>query len=341
MRIALVNDMGLAIEALRLAVGRVPGATVAWTARDGAEAVRQCRLDRPDLILMDLIMPVMDGVEATRRIMRETPCPILVVTATVTGNAARVFEALGAGALDAIDTPTMTSPDGVARLCQRITAIDRLTRAERTSTAMPRATVPASQTGGGRRLALVGASTGGPQALAEVLHAWPRPLPFAAVVVQHLDAGFVPGLAEWLARETGHAVRVAPSPCQLEPGVVWIAGGTEHLVIECGGRLGSRGHRPEDLHHPGVDALFRSAAASGVKPGVATLLTGMGRDGAEGLLALRRAGWHTIAQDRASSIVWGMPGTAVRLQAAERVLPLSQIGAAMAGFLLQPETERP
>jgi two-component system response regulator WspF len=161
------------------------------------------------------------------------------------------------------------------------------------------------------------------------------------VIVQHLDAGFVPGLAEWLSRETGHSVRLPLSPCQPEPGVVWLAGGAEHLVIECGGRLGSRGHRPEDLHHPSVDALFRSAATSGIKPGVAALLTGMGRDGAEGLLELRRAGWHTIAQDQASSIVWGMPGTAVRLEAAERVLPLSQIGAAMAGFLLQPARDRP
>ena len=329
MRIGLVNDLPLAVEALRRGVATVPGASVAWIAVDGAEAVRRCAEDRPDLVLMDLIMPVMDGVEATRRIMRETPCPILVVTATVTGNAARVFEALGAGALDAVDTPNLASSDGLARLARRIELIARLARPR---TPAPTPATPAAATTSRQTVptpALIGASTGGPQALARVLGAWPKPLPFGAVVVQHLDAAFVPGLAEWLARETGHPVRVAHPGGLAAPGTVWIAGGSRHLVLDGTAHFHEREPDAADLHHPSVDALFLSAAASGLKPGIAALLTGMGSDGAEGLLALRRRGWTTIAQDRASSVVWGMPAAATQLGAAMRILAIEQVGPAV------------
>ena len=329
MRIGLVNDLALALEALRRSVAQVPGASIAWTAMDGAEAVALCAKDRPDMILMDLIMPVMDGVEATRRIMRETPCPILVVTATVTGNAGRVYEALGAGALDAIDTPNLASPDGVQRLVRRIQSIARITAPSIVSshgttvrtTQAPRQAVPAP--------VLLGASTGGPQALRQVLAAWPRPLPFAAVIVQHLDHAFMHGLADWLQRETGHLVRIAETGGHAATGTVWLAGGDRHLLLDAQARFRIRDPLPSDLHHPSVDALFLSAADAGFQPGIAALLTGMGSDGAQGLLALRGAGWHTLAQDAATSVVWGMPGSAVQCGAAQRVLPLSDIGAAI------------
>jgi len=332
MRIGLVNDLPLAVEALRRGVATVPGASVAWIAVDGAEAVRRCAEDRPDLVLMDLIMPVMDGVEATRRIMRETPCPILVVTATVTGNAARVFEALGAGALDAVDTPNLASSDGLARLARRIELIARLARPR---TPAPTPATPAAATTSRQTVptpALIGASTGGPQALARVLGAWPKPLPFGAVVVQHLDAAFVSGLAEWLARETGHRVALAKHGGRPEAGSVWLAAGPEHLELTPEATFRTRRPVPSDLHHPSVDALFESAAASGLRPSAAALLTGMGSDGARGLLALRRAGWTTIAQDQATSVVWGMPGAAARMEAATRTLPLADIAPVLASI---------
>jgi two-component system response regulator WspF len=329
MRIGLVNDMPLAMEALRQCVERMPGAEVAWKAMDGLEAVAMCSGDRPDLILMDLIMPAMDGVEATRRIMRETPCPILVVTATVSGNAGRVFEALGAGALDAIDTPNMSSPAAIEALCRRIRTIERLNRAERSVSTVTMASPQPSPAGQAQPVALLGASTGGPQALATVLRAWPRPMPFAAVIVQHLDSHFTPGLSEWLSKETGHPVRLAERGARPMPGTAWIAPGPDHLAFDGHGRFISSSVRPDELHHPSVDVLFLSAAACGALRGSAAILTGMGRDGATGLLALRRSGWTTLAQDQATSVVWGMPGTAVRLEAATRTLSIDAIGAAM------------
>ena len=340
MRIGLVNDLPIALEALRRTVARIPGAGVAWTAMDGAEAVARCATERPDIVLMDLIMPVMDGVEATRRIMRESPCPILVVTATVTGNAARVFEALGAGALDAIDTPNLTDPAGIERLCKRIQSIVRLARPVATSSA---ALVEATRSTGTQPLptpALLGASTGGPQALRRVLMSWPKPLPFAAVIVQHLDAAFVPGLADWLGRECHHMVRVAEPGQPARPGAIYIAGGTQHLLLDANCVFRARAGAASDLHQPSVDALFESAARAGLAPGVAALMTGMGSDGARGLLALRRAGWKTIAQDQETSVVWGMPGAAVQSGAATRVLGVEQVGAAIQAHFSESGTHR-
>ena len=340
MKIGLVNDLPIALEALRRTVARIPGAVVAWTAMDGAEAVARCATERPDIVLMDLIMPVMDGVEATRRIMRESPCPILVVTATVTGNAARVFEALGAGALDAIDTPNLTDPAGIERLCKRIQSIVRLARPVATSSA---ALVEATRSTGTQPLptpALLGASTGGPQALRRVLMSWPKPLPFAAVIVQHLDAAFVPGLADWLGRECHHMVRVAEPGQPARPGAIYIAGGTQHLLLDANCVFRERAGAASDLHQPSVDALFESAARAGLAPGVAALMTGMGSDGARGLLALRRAGWKTIAQDQETSVVWGMPGAAVQSGAATRVLGVEQVGAAIQAHFSESGTHR-
>lgn len=337
MRVAIVNDLPIALEALRRAVAQYPGATIAWSAMDGEEAVRQCRADRPDMILMDLIMPKMDGVEATRRIMRDTPCPILVVTATVSGNAARVFEALGAGALDAIDTPNLNSPDGLDRLCRRMQHIARLSKDERAPKPHANTHAATAHTAGqSTPLLLVGSSTGGPQALCTLLTSIPKPPPFGVLIVQHLDAGFIPGLVDWLAKETGHTIRLAQAGTAPMPGMIWVAGGSQHLVLENSGRVSNRPAQPHELHHPSVDMLFESAARSKVTPGVAVLLTGMGRDGADGMLSLRQAGWHTIAQDQATSVVWGMPGAAVRLQAAVHTLPLPLVAAAVMEAFREP-----
>jgi len=357
-KIAIVNDLAVACEALRRAIAADPALSVAWIARDGDEAVVQAQRSKPDLILMDLIMPRVNGVEATRQIMRVAPCPILVVTATVSGNAGLVYEALGAGALDAVNTPTFgpgASVQGSDDLLRRIHLIGKRSGvsmaakvaapavapiAPRVVTAQPQPFVTPSNapsiTPSIPRTASVpppiiaiGASTGGPRAIADVLRAMPQDLPAAVVIVQHVSVDFVRGFAEWLAVETKRRVELSRPGYEPRAGDVIIAGEDRHMTLCTNGRIEHREEPSTQLHRPAVDEMFASLAAN-ARPGVAVLLTGMGRDGAEGLLKLRRAGWHTIAQDEGTSVVWGMPGAAHALGAAVETLPLSAIGAAVA-----------
>lgn len=332
MRIALVNDMQLAIESLRRAVATIPDATIAWIAIDGADAVAKCAADIPDVILMDMIMPIMDGVEATRRIMKASPCPILVVTATVEGNASKVFEALGAGALDAVATPGLSRDGGVVNaepLQQKVQMIARLKGIG--SQAAPRPAPPplARPARAIKPLIAIGASTGGPQALATVLRAIERPARWPIVIVQHIDAMFAAGLSEWLSRETSHRVVTARHDDEPAPGTLLLASSQDHLVLDASGHLRYT-PEPRDMpFRPSVDVFFESLASAGAQPGIAAILTGMGRDGAAGMGTLRRAGWHTVAQDRATSVVWGMPGAAAQSGAAVEVLPIESIGPAI------------
>lgn len=332
MRIGIVNDLRLAIEVLRRAVATIPGATVAWVAEDGAKAVAMCAADTPDLILMDMIMPVMDGVEATRRIMAATPCPILIVTATVEGNAGKVFEALGAGALDAVATPGLTPEGSVVNadaLYRKVKTIQFIVGEKKTSAVAPRADDRAISTGGLAPFVAIGASTGGPLAVSVILKALPRPLPWAVVIVQHVDTEFAPGLASWLASETKQTVKIVAEGDSLAPGQVCIASTGDHLVLRPSGRLGYAAEPVSQVYRPSVDVFFESAAATKATPGVAVVLTGMGRDGAAGMARLRSAGWQTIAQDKVTSVVWGMPGACVENGSAMQTLPLSQIGTAI------------
>ena len=328
MRIAIVNDVRAAAEALRRVVGSLPGHALAWTAADGVEAVAMARRDRPDLILMDLLMPNVDGAEATRQIMATAPCAILVVTATVSGNISLVYEAMGHGALDAVDTPTLGPAGdlaGTAPLVEKIGLIAKLVAAPAPAPRPP----PAASGSGPLRLLVVGASTGGPKALCELLLPLPRDWNAAVVVVQHVDVAFAPGLAAWLGDRTGRPVRVAEHGRRPQAGDVLLAGTNDHLVMTAGGLLEYRAEPRDVFFRPSVDVFFESVAAHGPRSGVAVVLTGMGRDGARGLAALRQRGWHTIAQDEATSVVWSMPRAAIEAGAACEVLPVSRMPAAI------------
>lgn len=340
MRIAIVNDVPMAAEVLRRIVSSRPDHGVAWIARDGAEAVRRCAEDRPDLILMDLIMPGLDGVEATRQIMRQSPCPILVVTATVDGNISMVFDAMGLGALDAVNTPVLGLDGrltGAAELLRKIEIIGHLVRpCARPLVGPPRSSSAARLWTPRPPLVVLGASTGGPAALVEVVSRFPADLGAAVVIVQHVDRDFAPDLAGWLGRHCALRVHVVTPGVKPEPGIVSVAATNDHMVLTADGTLEYQAEPLDYPYRPSVDVLFKGVAEHWMPPGVAVLLTGMGRDGAQGLLALRRRGWRTIAQDQATSVVYGMPRAAAEVGAAAEILPVSGIADAILRALREP-----
>jgi len=329
MKIGIVNDMPMAAEALRRALASSPKHQIAWIAHNGHEAVALCARQPPDLVLMDLIMPEMDGVEATRRIMAESPCPILVVTASVGANAFRVYEAMGHGALDAVDTPVLGTTETNKALLAKIDMIGKLIADNhKPGAAAPAAPAPAAEADG--RLLAIGASAGGPAALAQLLSGLPRNLPAATVIVQHVDEQFAPGMADWLTQQSGLIVRTAREGDTPTAGTVLLAATNDHIVMKAPSRLGYVVDPVDYAYRPSIDVFFQSACRFWPGEVIGVLLTGMGRDGAAGLKALRDKGFHTIAQDKATSAVYGMPKAAAALGAAVDVLALDRIAPRLA-----------
>jgi two-component system response regulator WspF len=331
MRIAIVNDLAIATEALRRVIRAEPGYSLAWTAVNGADAIDRCRLDTPDLILMDLVMPIMDGAEATRRIMSQSPCAILVVPATLEGNLAKVFEALGAGALDAVQTPILGGSgqlDGAAKLIVKIEAMRRVMSGGVQRNGSVAANSPA-MAGEQPGLIAIGASAGGPGAIATILSDLPVTFAASIVIVQHLDAEFTPSFARWLGERASLPVHIANEGDRPGESSVLIAGKGEHLVFVNRHSLGYAMEPSETFCRPSIDVFFESVVRHWRGHVAAVLLTGMGRDGALGLKSLRKAGAMTIAQDADTCIVYGMPRAAAELGAAVRVLPLEKIAGAL------------
>jgi len=339
MRIAIVNDVLLAAEALRRVIVRAGEHDVAWMAFDGEEAVARCQRDRPDLILMDLFMPRMDGVEATRQIMATTPCAIIVATAKVEEHTGKVFEAMGAGALDAVSLPVFTDAaplDGAKELLAKIETINRLVgspKQRRPGLVPSQSARPSSAPE--TNMVAIGSSAGGPAALTTLLAALPADFPAAIVIIQHVDKQFTQGLTTWFATHTKLQVRVAQEGDRLEPGVVYLAGRDQHLVLSSSIQLGYVSQPADSSYCPSVDVFFKSLAKKWSGKAIGVLLTGMGRDGADGLKALRDAGHYTIAQDKRTSAVYGMPKAAAELDAAREILALDKIAPRLTNILIK------
>lgn len=327
MRIGIVNDMPLAVEALRRALALEPSHRVIWVAGNGAEAVEMCAAQTPDVVLMDLMMPVLDGVETTRRIMARSPCAIIVVTVDLEQNLSRVFEAMGCGALDAVSTPALAGGDlreAARPLLRKLQNLALLGAAGEHAVPAPgegRAPAAAAP----RQLVAVGASAGGPAALVELLRQLPASFAAAMVVVQHVDEAFAAGMAEWLASQAPIPVRVARHGEPPQAGCVLLAGTNNHIRLQRGGELIYCAEPCGHIYRPSIDVFFDSVVEHWNGTAVGVLLTGMGRDGAEGLKRMRERGFLTLAQDQGSSAVYGMPKAAAAIGAATEIRSLGDI----------------
>jgi two-component system response regulator WspF len=322
MRIGIVTGSQIVREALQSVLALRPAHSVIWAAIDGTQGIGLCARETPDLVIMELAIPETDGIEATRQIMTATPCAILIVTASVAAQAARVFESMGHGAIDAVDTPVGDAPEGAAAFLHKIDTIAKLVETRKFVPSNFNDTWVISRR---ERLVAIGASAGGPAALTAVLSGLPTDFPAAVVIVQHVDARFAQGMAEWLGRNSALSVRVAKDGDRPTVGTVLLAGTNDHLRLASPARMEYTAEPSELAYRPSVDVFFSSVAAHWSGEAVGVLLTGMGRDGARGLKTLRDRGHYTIAQDQATSTVYGMPKAAASLGAAVDILPIERI----------------
>ena len=334
-RVLVVDDSPTMASALAALLTEDARIEVVGRAGDGQRAVTLARLLRPDVITMDLLMPTLDGPAAIERIMTEAPTRILVVSALAEeGGASLGFEAMRAGALELIAKPVVGSGEELRRWGRKLAEsvclvadIPVVTRRVRTGPVLPAA--------GAARVdvfALV-ASTGGPPALAEILAHLPADLGAPLLVAQHMHEGFTPGLVRWLSQLSPLKVEVAREGARFEPGHVYLAPDGHDLSVGAGGS--ARLARTRGGPCPSGDLLLESLArVYGWRAGGA-VLTGMGEDGARGLLALRQAGGLTLAQDAASSVVFGMPRVALELHAAERTVALGEMAGCIREACMQ------
>jgi two-component system chemotaxis response regulator CheB len=349
-RILIVDDSALTRQLLRAIFAGDPALAVIGEAADGREALTKVADLHPDLVLLDVRMPVMDGVETTRQIMAYHPTPILVLTTSLSGYDVDItFQMLGAGALDVMEKPRLNDAAALdaarialvrkVKLLARVKVVTHLRgrRRKGAASSMERAAVPPHRgvnyaafplPHAAFPIVVIGASTGGPRVIQQIVHALPADFPAAVLIVQHIAPGFSAGLVEWLTTGVRLPIRLAEEGATLAPGVAFVAPDRYDLLIRPDGTV-HLSAQPLLLQRPSVDIAMQSVAEYAGPASIGVLLTGMGRDGAAGMRAIQRAGGLTIAQDAASCAIYGMPRAAVEAGAVMAVLPPEQIAATL------------
>jgi two-component system chemotaxis response regulator CheB len=345
-KVLIAEDSPSIAAMMRDLLSRDPEIEVVGWAKSGHEAVALRKSLNPDVMTMDLNMPLMGGLDAIKIIASTRPVPILVVSQLIESRDSEVaFEALRCGAIDIMGKPSGAGSAAYSRMAEeltfRIKAVARVRPMRLIGKPAPSA---ARSEADSRRplkqpVVVIGASTGGPPALATILKGLPRHLPVPIAIVQHIAPGFVAGLRQWLERQSSLPVKLAADGASLGGGDIYLAPDNYHLEIGAGKKIALIAEPALRGHRPSVDRLMESAARVYGKEVLGVLLTGMGRDGAQGLKKIKDAGGRTIVQDEATSLVFGMPREAMLNGAAEITSPLEQIADEIAQATL-PRVER-
>lgn len=331
MKLATAHGDRLVREALRRSLAR-SGHELLWHAADLEELDKLRRRAPPQLLLIDLELL---GAKAAR-LPALLQAGIAVIALTSSHDVGDAYEALGYGALGLLEPPRLTESGELVGGTRTLARIERLASLIGANMPIPAKDRTGTQDGAPPVLA-IGASTGGPHALARVLATLPVDLPAMVLIVQHIESAFTHGLAEWLGSQSPLPVTVAERGDSPQAGRVYVAGAGGHLVLLPSMQFGSQAARSGELHVPSVDALFHSLAQH-ARPGAAALLTGMGSDGVAGLGEMRRRDWLTLAQDERSSVVYGMPRAAIESGAAQHALELDAIGPALVRHITKGRT---
>lgn len=338
-RVLVVEDSLVVRILLTHIIARDPRLELAGALESGEAALAAIETLRPDVISMDIRLPGIDGLETTRRIMATRPTPIVVIADSVEDSSLKIsMNALRAGALSVVEKPVATTNDGyeavAGEICTQLrimAAVPVIRRrpigsewgARRAAPAFEPLASPEPDTA--PSVLAVAASTGGPPALAKVIGGLTAEFPLPVLLVQHMGAAFMDGFASWLDGVVPLSVSVARDGQSMLAGHVYVAPGDRHLELGPGGLLRVSDGAPVGGQRPAATVLFRSVARHAGPQGIGVLLTGMGEDGAQGLLDMRKSGGATVAEHESSAVVYGMPAAAVRLNAAARVLPLEQV----------------
>jgi len=348
-RVLIVEDSPVTQELLAFILESDPQLQVIARAADGEEAVRAVERLRPDVVTMDIHMPKLDGIEATRQIMQTVPLPIVIVsTSTTPGEVATTFKAMDAGAVAVVEKPPGPGHPGHAEMAQKMVETVRLMSEVRVIRRWRRKRVEAPEGEAATvapalgpapikreadiRLIAVGTSTGGPQALQALLQELPAQFPVPILIVQHITAGFLPGMVQWLNNCTQIKIKIADEGERPLPGHAYLAPDAHHMGIYGDGRILLSKAMPESGLRPAVSFLFRSTTEVLGARVAGVLLTGMGKDGAQELRLMHDRGAVTLAQDAESSVIHGMPGEAIALGAADYILPPARIASTLAAL---------
>lgn len=326
-RVMVVDDCDLSRELIVAILSTDKDILVIGEAKDGREAVEKVRTLKPDIVTMDIEMPVMNGLDAIGHIMATNAVPILVVTILEDANIA--YTAISRGALDLMVKPDVSHKAArefiqKIKLLSKIKVITHINRNHGIQEAVPLRPPLFSGTASDRVVAIA-SSTGGPQALSIILSELPASFPCPIVIAQHDPDGFIPGLVEWLDRITTINVKVAEEGKMILPGTAYISPTEQHMEITIAGRVIFRERQPQDVYHPSCDILLSSVAQAYNSRGIGIILTGMGSDGVLGMKQIKEMGGMTIAQDEASCIVYGMPKVAIDSGCINKIVPLHKI----------------